>query len=1318
MVIMDLDEKPDLKVIDIFPWNEHFNTGLSVIDEQHRKLVEILNKLASNIAYNSNEAVLCQVFDELIDYTDYHFQTEEALWHQYLPNDDLDSSHQKVHNDFIATVLKLKNSQDSRPLSEVAEETLEFLARWLASHILETDQHMAHIIFALQDGYQLDVAKEQANEKMSDSRHLLIDIILSIYSTLSSNTLHLMRELKNHKKFENEVSQQQRYRDLLLALSTQFINLPLDEIDVNIQNALEKMSNYAGADRAYIFDYNFQKQIVTNTYEWCGSGIESQIENLQEVPFNILPQWIESHSKSEYIKIQDVSNHQDIQVREALLPQDIKSIISFPIIGNGKCRGFIGFDYVKKHHKFYDSEIRLLELFSKLLNNIEERKENELALSNERSFLKTLLKAIPDPIWLKDINGVYLLCNSRFEDLFGAKEADIIGKTDFDFVEKNLAMSFIKNDKKVILSGKPHSNEEILTFSLDTHQEVVNTSKVPIFDEDGKVSGVLGVSRDITAIKNIQKELENKEHYQRALLDNFPFMVWLKDKNSRFLALNRPMANSCGVPSMQSIAGKSDHDIWPKALADEYLKDDLEVLASKASKTIEKCTETSTGKIWSETYKSAVSVNGEVIGTVGFARDITSRKELERNLIKERNLFEYYIDTVEAIIISLDLKGNLTLINRKGCELLGYNAKDLIGKNWFEISLGQPESQQKAYFIFLEMIQGNLEGLEYSENTIINKSSKEHLIAWHNACLYDDEGNVTGILSSGEDITILREQQKRLEHMAHYDTLTNLPNRILLSDRLEQAMLKIKRNTFNLAVIYLDLDGFKEINDTYGHNHGDLLLKALSNKMQQILRSEDTIGRFGGDEFVIVLSDLKDEQTATGMFQRILETVSRPILLNDISVQVSASIGVAFYNYDDYLDADQLIRHADQAMYQAKLSGKNRFHIFDNEQDKDIRSHHEDLEAIEKAINNEQFTMFYQPKINMRSGKVVGAEALIRWNHPEHGLLYPGSFLPTIENHHLSVELGYWVIENVLKQIVTWKKENINITVSINISPLQLQENNFTVKLFTLLKKYPEVSSSDFEFEILETSALENINNISYIMKECNKMGIAFLLDDFGTGYSSLSYLKNLPAKQLKIDRSFVHNMLDNTDDMAILEGVIGLANAFRRGVIAEGVESIEQGNMLLRLGCEEAQGYIIAKPMPAEQIIQWMIEWHPPYEWKDIKTLSRDDSALLYALTEHKAWFNEAIAYLRGDKTTPPPFHEAECRFDSWFNTQGIQRYKNTNGFQEIMQLHKKMHENINSFLKQHQKNTLNNVDDTIVEVGKNRDYFTNEFTRLFLLD
>lgn len=1304
-----------MKRIDIFPWDDHFNTGLVTIDKQHRKLVRILNLLASQVAYDANENELNKIFEELVAYTEYHFQTEEKLWHKYLPNDELDSVHQAVHQEFLTTVLKFKNDQKSVPISDLAEQALGFLSQWLASHILETDRHMSHIIFALQEGLDVEAAKKRAEIRMSGSSRLLIDIILANYKTLSTNTLHLMKELKAHQKYDKELDKHKLYSDLLLDLSTDFVSLPLKEIDSHIHKALKKMANYVGADRSYIFVYDFQNDIGINTYEWCNEGIEAQIDTLKKVPLKASKDWVEKHKKGEYILIQDVYNLEEPELRKLLLQQDIKSLVTFPIYGQAKCKGFIGFDSVKTKHTFNDSEIRLLELFSKLLFNIEERRDNELMLSNERSLLKSLLQAIPDLVWLKDLNGIYRLCNSRFEDYFGSKEEHIIGKTDFDFLDEKLASSFLKNDKQVIQTNAIYKNEELITFANDQHKEMVYTTKVPMHDKSGNVIGVLGIARDITAVKNIQQELENKEHYQRALLDNFPFMVWLKDENSNFLALNKPMALACGFDSATDLSGKNDYDVWPKKLAKRYRKDDFEVLASNSCKTIEEPLETKNGSFWSETYKSAVSVDGKVIGTVGFSRDITESKELQRSLIKERNLFKYYLNTVEAIIVSLDLQGKVTLINRKGCEILEYSEEELIGKNWFEFCLAQPEGKNKAYPIFINLIEGNLEGIAHIESSVVNKFNKKRLISWHYVCLYDEDKQIIGTLSSGEDISVLREQQNRLEYMAHYDLLTNLPNRILLSDRLHQAMLQIKRNEFILAVIYLDLDGFKEINDTYGHDNGDLLLKYLSNKMKQILRSADSIGRFGGDEFVIILPELKTEHDANIMLNRILDTVSQPIFLNNITMKVSASIGVTFYDHNDYLDADQLLRQADQAMYQAKLLGKNRFHIFDLKQDKDIRSHHENLEALEKAIINKEFVMHYQPKVNMRSGKLIGAEALIRWNHPEDGLVYPGEFLPAIENHHLSVRLGYWVIEDVLKQIKLWKKENYYITVSINITPLQLQENDFILKLLQILDKYPEVSTSDFKFEILESSALENINDILYIMKECIKIGIVFLLDDFGTGYSSLTYLKNLPAKQLKIDQSFIRNMLDNIDDMAILEGVISLANAFRREVIAEGIETIEQGSMLLRLGCEEGQGNFIGKPMSTQDFVQWISKWKCPVEWKKVKTLPRDDSELLYAITEHKLWTNKVIAYFMGKSETPLQFEHDECRFGLWLHSSRISRYKNKNGFQELVDLHKNNHAIINTYIKQHQSRSLIDVENAVKTIKNNRKKFIDLFNVLF---
>lgn len=371
---------------------------------------------------------------------------------------------------------------------------------------------------------------------------------------------------------------------------------------------------------------------------------------------------------------------------------------------------------------------------------------------------------------------------------------------------------------------------------------------------------------------------------------------------------------------------------------------------------------------------------------------------------------------------------------------------------------------------------------------------------------------------------------------------------------------------------------------------------------------------------------------------------------------------------------------------------------------------------IENAIKNNEFVMHYQPKVNMRSGEVLGVESLIRWEHPTYGLLYPGTFLPTIENHQLSVRLGSWVIDNVMKQIQKWKKEKRNITVSINISPLQLQDSDFISNLLHLLKKYPQVHPNDFEFEILESSALEDMNHVSYIMQECNKIGVAFLLDDFGTGYSSLTYLKNLPAKQLKIDQSFVRDMLDDTDDMAILEGIISLANAFRREVIAEGVESLEQGKMLLRLGCEEAQGYVIAKPMPATKLINWIEHWSPPWEWKNITTISRDDTPLLYAITEHNIWMNGVISYLQGNRVMFPEMNHKKCHFGAWIYKQGTEHYEKKDGFKEIEALHLEIHNKINIILKKHDANSLEDYNAAIEIINDYRTQFIKLFTSSLL--
>jgi EAL domain-containing protein (putative c-di-GMP-specific phosphodiesterase class I) len=334
------------------------------------------------------------------------------------------------------------------------------------------------------------------------------------------------------------------------------------------------------------------------------------------------------------------------------------------------------------------------------------------------------------------------------------------------------------------------------------------------------------------------------------------------------------------------------------------------------------------------------------------------------------------------------------------------------------------------------------------------------------------------------------------------------------------------------------------------------------------------------------------------MLERLLAAAAQPVHVGELVLQVSASLGVTFYPQAEDVDADQLLRQSDQAMYQAKLAGKNRHHFFDAEQDRSVRGHHESVEHIRQALAQREFVLYFQPQVNMRTGQVVGAEALIRWQHPQKGLLLPAMFLPAIEDHPLAVELGEWVIDTALSELERWMERGLSIPVSVNVGARQLQQGDFVARLCHILARHPRCQSAMLSLEVLETSALEDLARVSQVIEHCRDIGVMFSLDDFGTGYSSLTYLKRLQVSLLKIDQSFVRNMLDDADDLAILQGVIGLAAAFHREVIAEGVETVAHGTRLLQLGCDLAQGYGIARPMPAADMPGWTQTWRPDAAW------------------------------------------------------------------------------------------------------------------------
>lgn len=434
--------------------------------------------------------------------------------------------------------------------------------------------------------------------------------------------------------------------------------------------------------------------------------------------------------------------------------------------------------------------------------------------------------------------------------------------------------------------------------------------------------------------------------------------------------------------------------------------------------------------------------------------------------------------------------------------------------------------------------------------------------------------------------------QQRLEHIAHYDLLTGLPNRILLAEHLQQHMFAAKQDGKLLLLAFVDLDGFKVVNDHYGHEFGDKVLKALSIRLSNLLGDENILARISGDEFVFLITTLERRQDSQPLLQQILNTLASPLNIAGSFVNLSASIGVSFYPQLQDIAPEQLLRQADQAMYAAKQAGKNRWHVFDTEADQHARGVLKSVDDIRTALLNNEFVLFYQPKVNLATGECIGVEALIRWQHPEKGLLAPATFLPLIEQHELGVQLGQWVITEAFKQYTAWQLQGIEMAISVNIGANHLQQADFSEQLKQICNLFPAVPASMLELEIVETSALQDVDYILGTMQACASLGVTFSLDDFGTGYSSLSYLKRLPISTLKLDQSFVRDILTDADDMAILQGVIRLAETFELATIAEGVETTAHIKKLLEIGYRFGQGYGIARPMPAADLPNWLSNW------------------------------------------------------------------------------------------------------------------------------
>ncbi|HEY8034945.1 MAG TPA: bacteriohemerythrin [Methylobacter sp.] len=741
-----------MKSIDVFPWNENFNTGLAKIDEQHRRLVQLLNLLASHMAFQSDIPALNVIFYELADYAVYHFQTEEAIWHEYLKEDSLEVKHKKEHENFISTVLRLKAEENPDSMDSMIEKVLSFLVQWLASHILENDKYMAMVVLAMQSGMSQEQAEKQAKYQMDGGMKVLIDIILSTYGSLAINTIQLMKEAAERKQAEQQL------------------------------------------------------RIAATAFE----------------------------------------SHEGILVTDA--------------------------------------------------------------------------------------NKAILRVNRAFTDITGYSAEEVIGRK-----------------PRILSSGRQDTNfYAAMTEKLNTH------------------------------------------------------------------------------------------GAWK-------------------------------GEIWNR-----------------------------------RKNGEFYL-------------GYLTITAVK-----------------------------------------------------------------------DQDDTITNFVGIFNDITKSMAAEAEIKHLAFYDPLTGLPNRRLLHDRLKQALASSARSNRQGALLFMDLDNFKNINDTLGHNIGDLLLQQVAQRLESCVREDDTVAHLGGDEFVMILEDLSEQSIEAAaqtesIATKILAIFQQPYQLDSHEYHCTVSIGVSIFSNHQHTQ-NELLKQADIAMYQAKTSGRNVLRFFDTEMQDAINVRVALERELHIALAEHQFELYYQPQVN-HSHQVIGAEVLIRWKHPQRGLISPLEFIPLAEENGLILPIGQWVLEAAYAQLKAWQQDPLarDLVLAVNVSAKQFRQADFAAQVQADIQRHA-INPMRLKLELTESMLLTDINGTIATMKILKEIGVQFSLDDFGTGYSSLQYLKRLPIDQLKIDQAFVHDIVTDSNDRTIVRTIIAMAQSLNFNIIAEGVETEQQRQLLLNKGCNHYQGYLFSKPVPIGQ--------------------------------------------------------------------------------------------------------------------------------------
>ncbi len=813
------------------------------------------------------------------------------------------------------------------------------------------------------------------------------------------------------------------------------------------------------------------------------------------------------------------------------------------------------------------------------IEDVSQYQNSQETLRTLNESLRAIVETSPLAIYAINPAGLVTLWNPAAERVFGIEAKSVIGSP--SPWASGVGGDSILRLRESILAGNTVHDIQAAWEGPGRLAREISLSAAPLRGGNGKVVGILVTCADITDIKATSQALEVQLHFMRELLEVIPNPIFYRGADGRYLGFNRAWEEFFGVQREDWI-GKTPSDKYAADHAARIEIDDARVLLSGSMAAVEESVADTQGvsRHIVKQISRFTSPNGTPAGIIGVLTDISAFKQAEEALRASEGRFQALTESAMDIVTVLDREGRVLYQSPSVRHLLGVDPQDMIGLSKFD--LVHPDDADRLRASFHELVEkGTLDKpVEYRVQA--RTGEWRNLESIGKNCL--EIPAVGGIIMNTRDVTDRRAIEERIQHLAFHDALTGLPNRLLMQDRISQAISRAQRTAQKFAVMFIDIDNFKNINDTLGHDAGDDLLRGVAERLTESVRGHDTIARQGGDEFIVLLDELEGHRGATRVAQKILEALRAPFKVTGLDQHVSGSIGLALYP-DDGRDAPTLLKNADTAMFHGKGLGKNTYQFFTPQMNIAVKRRAAMESNLRAAVKQGDFSMVYQPQIDLNTGEIVALEALLRWVSEDSGTMMPGEFIPLAEETGLISELGRWVLLESCRQNKAWQDMGLPPRrIAVNLSARQLMDKGFVDTVAGILAE-TGLDPRYLELEITETQVMRQGEGSIMLLNEIADMGIHIAVDDFGTGYSSLSYLKRLPIGTLKVDQSFIRDITVDPNDTAIVVAIINMAKSLDLQIVAEGIETAGQLALLRAQGCGVGQGFYFSVPLSAKDL-------------------------------------------------------------------------------------------------------------------------------------